>query len=398
MKNDHPGTMLLDREEEPARGRPLRIAYVVHRFGQAGQERCISALVNGLPHDQVLPMVISIDDRCEAASWITRQDARVVSLGKRFANDPRLSFRLAKVLRSNRIDIAHSHNWGSLVETSIGCALSGALHVHAEHGLEYGHRESGIRGRLKPVIKRTLYRRADKLVAIARCVKQRISDVYGINEEIINLIPNGVCPVELTDRHGSATEIRRQLKIPDDTIIAGSVGRAVHVKGFDVAINAFARIAARCEKLHLVFVGGGPEKDALAGVAQNHDLSHRIHLVGHSENVGAWLNGFDFYFNSSRSEAMNLAVLEAMSCGLPIVAMDVGDNATMVCGHGDCGRVVAAGDEKAFGEALLETAERKDMRDVMGANSSAVFHRLFSVDRMVEGYYSLYRDLIPECV
>ena len=372
----------------------IKLALVAHRFEIGGLERCMATLVNSLPNDIVEPMVIAFDGECAAAEWITKENVKVASLKKGFPNDPRLALQLARTLREHEIDIVHSHNWGSLVESGIASRLCRIPHVHAEHGLEFNQNEQGWRGKIKPILKRRFFRKASALVAIADCVKRRLSGVYGIDSGRVTLIPNGVPKPSVGDRERNYCEVRQRLGLPGDARIAGTVGRAAHVKGFDNAIRAFHPLANQSSKNHLVIVGGGGEIDRLRELSNKLLIHEQVHLVGHQLDVGFWLSGFDLFFNSSRSEAMNLAVIEAMAVGLPIVAMDVGDNAVMVQKHMKCGLVAQQGDIDEFTRLLDIGLGDRGLSAEWGANSLAVYQSHYSVDKMTHAYLSLYQQLV----
>ena len=114
----------------------VRIAFVVHTFDMGGLERCVARLVNRLDPARFEPMIVCMDRNGDAAGWLQRPDVPIVELRKRAGNDPAVIRRLAKTLRENRIDVVHSHNWGTLLETVLARRWAKtAYHGHAEHGL-----------------------------------------------------------------------------------------------------------------------------------------------------------------------------------------------------------------------------------------------------------------------
>ena len=112
----------------------VRIAFLVNRFGPGGLERCISHIVNGIDVNKFEPLIISFRPIKDAPNWIKRENIGIHSLNKNKGNDPRLVLRLAKLLREQNISIAQSHNWATLVETSLACRFCSVAHIHAEHG------------------------------------------------------------------------------------------------------------------------------------------------------------------------------------------------------------------------------------------------------------------------
>lgn len=381
-----------------AAAEPLRIAYVVHTFHAGGLERCAAYLANRLEREMLRPVIVCLNRSGAAAEWVTATDVPIIEVGKRSGNDPRAATRLARVLREKQIDIAQSHNWGTLIETSVACRLAGAIHVHAEHGQELGAMRIGRMKRwLHRTARRWAFDRCAATVACAESVRLHLNRTWGFPPRLIEFIPNGIdAPETLGDE--ARSQIRRELGIPDDGIIIGSVGRLAAVKDFGTAIRAAAELRDRSRDTHevpyLVIVGDGPERAKLEEIAAATGMSGNVRLVGQQSNIGDWLMAFDLYVNSSLSEAMSLSILEAMACGLAIVATDVGDTAGMIGGDASCGLTVPAGTPSALANALESLARDPERRVILGRNGRDRFHRDYTLDRMVTCYSDLYRRVI----
>ncbi|MCO6459414.1 MAG: glycosyltransferase, partial [Pirellulaceae bacterium] len=149
-----------------------RLAYIVHSMQAGGLEKCVADLATHLDPERWQPLVICLTRSGPAADWIRRPHVPVVELHKRAGNDWGLVRRLVQTLRQWNVELAHSHNWGTLVETSLACRRSQVAHVHAEHGLELnGLRLRGARSRLRRWARQWAFRRADAVVAVADSVR-----------------------------------------------------------------------------------------------------------------------------------------------------------------------------------------------------------------------------------
>lgn len=109
--------------------------------------------------------------------------------------------------------------------------------------------------------------------------------------------------------------IREELGLPTDTILVGAVGRLHESKGHDVLIRAFRATAPA--NAALVIVGEGPQRKTLEKLREG---DRRIHLIGHRPVVQSCLRDLDLFVSPSREESFGLAIVEAMSFGLPIVS------------------------------------------------------------------------------
>jgi len=371
-----------------------RTAFIVHTFDTGGIERCVAHLCNHLDRDRFRPLVICLGRSGTAAEWLERDDVEIVAIRKKPSNDLGAVRRLAAVLRERKIDVVHSHNWGTLVETSLARRWAGVpVHVHSERGTVLGDVEfGGIRHRLRAVAMRWALNRADAVISNAASVARRVDERCGFPAERIHLIPNGVLVPRIDDREQARCRVREELNIPANAFVVGSIGRLVPVKNFGMAIKAVARLNANNRNTHLILVGDGPERDNLTMCARSEGIADRVHLLGHREDIGNWLAVMDIYVNSSRSEGMSQSILEAMAAGLSQVVTDVGDNAELVGGESPCGRVVPAGDVSEMAAAMVDILEDPIQRESLGGNALARHQSRYEFFRMIRNYESFYDE------
>lgn len=158
------------------------------------------------------------------------------------------------------------------------------------------------------------YQRADAVVtltgATGRWVREHIPGAH------VHVIPNAVRwplpAIEPTVDSHKAEGCFRLL----------AVGRYHEVKGFDRLIAAFSMLAKYFPDWELVIVGEGPQRSALEQQVESLGLQERVRLVGQVGNMQDWYESSDIYVLSSRYEGLSNSLLEAMACGLPVVAVD----------------------------------------------------------------------------
>src|SRR5579872_3258324 len=244
--------------------RPLRVALVVHTFEIGGIERHVARLASRLDRRRFQPLIVCLARSGQAAQWLEADDVPVIELHKRPRNDLRLVFRLARVLRDERVDLVHSHNWGTLVETALARRWAGVpVHVHAERGTVLGVVDGrGLKARLRALAMSWAVRRASALVSNAQAVARRAAAAARLPVEQVRVIPNGLDPPQRRDAR-EREKVRRQCGIPQDVPVVGSVGRLVAVKNFSSAIEALSRLSGGSNSPHLLLVGDGPERAKL---------------------------------------------------------------------------------------------------------------------------------------
>ncbi len=371
----------------------IRIAFVVHSLRPGGIERSVTRIVNGLPSDRYSPVIICLDRSGDAAQWLGRP-VEIIELKKRPGNDLGIFRRLWTALRKGGFDIVQSHNWGTLVETSVARKFAKVpVHIHAERGTVLGRVEAGgLRHHARAKVMAAMLKRVNGVMSNAHSVAARVEQRSGYKRERIKIIPNGVSAPDKQALELGRKQVRRELGIQSDQVVFGSVGRLAHVKGFDIAVRAFVELSDSGPSCHLLLVGDGSERETIEKLLPD-ERRQRVHFVGHQSDTWPYLAAMDVYFNSSRSEGMSQSVVEAMACGLPIIATDVGDSRTLVVGADDeCGVVVEPESVDAIRNAMVNLSEDTSIREQLGVAAKRNHNRSYSEDVFIETLDAYYKE------
>jgi teichuronic acid biosynthesis glycosyltransferase TuaC len=197
---------------------------------------------------------------------------------------------------------------------------------------------------------RTTLRKADFVVTKSKGLLDEARRL-GASPNRSSAILNG-CNSQIF-RPASRSAARAALSLNPDTKLALFVGRLVPVKGLPDLIAAVSLARASSKSLDLAIIGDGPLKGELESLVRERGLEGSVHFIGSRgpEQVAQWLAASDVLCLSSYSEGCPNVVLEALSCGRPVVATDVGGAPEIVDHH--CGMLVPSGDPPAFARALL---------------------------------------------
>jgi len=150
--------------------------------------------------------------------------------------------------------------------------------------------------------------RLDGLICVNRAQTAQLSRYQGMTRTIPNWLPHA-------PGDSARVGLREELGLTDDVFLMGAVGRLHASKGMDVLIAAFR--ASAPANAALAILGEGPQRAELEKLRAG---DHRIHLLGFREDVSQCLQGLDLFVSPSREESFGLAILEAMSAGLPVIA------------------------------------------------------------------------------
>lgn len=207
----------------------------------------------------------------------------------------------------------------------------------------------------------------------------------------MSLIIYGVDPQAIAPDHSQHAALRARLGLGDDTPLILAVGRLVPKKGFDVLVKAAVSIAPHA---HIVIVGDGDQRAELTALTSALGVSERLHFVGNvpRTELTDYYNAADIFAMPSLRlpvDGLNVAVVEAMSCALPVVASDVGGN-PLVVADGDNGLLVGEGQVEAFAAATNRLLADPVLRLAMGQRSRERVLAEFSWERIAAEYGELF--------
>jgi len=177
-------------------------------------------------------------------------------------------------------------------------------------------------------MRKRLLQRADAFVTLSGDIETELA-AFGLGDVPCHRIPNGVDSAVFTP---AAAEERRALRgrlgLPADQMLCAFVGRLTPQKDPDILLEAWTM--GRFSRAHLVLVGDGPLRRGLEARVACGPLAGQVIFAGATADVASYLRAADLLVLPSRAEGMSNALLEAMACGVPVVATDVNGNREVV--------------------------------------------------------------------
>jgi glycosyltransferase involved in cell wall biosynthesis len=205
------------------------------------------------------------------------------------------------------------------------------------------------------------------------------------------VIPNGVDPASYCPDAGARERIRRMWSVTRDETLLGCVARWDPLKDHENLLRAIKMLVDRGYAFRCALVGRGmsAENRDLQRMIEQWGVADRLILAGASSEVPAIMNALDLHVLPSRSESLPVAVLEAMACGTPCVATDVGDARHII---GDTGWLARPLDPKALADAIEAALadQRRGACIERAENCRARIIREFSLARMGAEYAALW--------
>lgn len=366
---------------------PLRIAHVLPSFQMGGQERVALDLARTqrAGGHRVLAFALDAGPEGTLAPLFRAADVETATVAKRPGFDPALVLRLAARFAREGLDVVHTHNPLPLTYAAPAGKLARAVVVHTKHGENLEVRSRRV------VLRRAMAAFADAFVAVSPTTADAARKTRDVAERKLRVIPNGIDVARFGRRAGERERVRRELGIPDDAWVVGTVGRLASEKNHVLLVRALA--GAVGERARLVVVGDGPEAGAIGRAVAEAGAGRFVHLTGARTDVARLLAAFDVFALPSLSEGLPLVVLEAMATGLPVIASAVGGLPDVVA-DGETGFLVPSGDDRALRERLLALAADPRRARAMGARAQELASARHSLERMSQAYLELYGELL----
>ncbi|MFN3728309.1 MAG: glycosyltransferase family 4 protein [Fimbriimonadaceae bacterium] len=269
------------------------------------------------------------------------------------------------------------------------------MHTHLSEGTLIGARAA--RRAKVPVVStvhglnlRWSYAFSDRLITVSEAARKHLLRQGVAEHKVVavhNALPWGWKPSPL-----SRERARRDLGLDPAEFLIVNVGRPSRQKGVDVAIRAFAVLAKDCPTARLLLVGDSKEKMRMEILAARLKVLPQVRFVGFREDVPTWLRAADVFFFPSRSEAMGIALLEAMASELPIVASNVGGIPEVVTA--DVGSTHPLNDTEGMARSLRTLLTDNAMRNRMGRAGPTRVSTEFSHERQASRVDAIYRELL----
>jgi glycosyltransferase involved in cell wall biosynthesis len=347
-----------------------------HLYGGARQ---VAYLLNGLAARGVDNLLV-----CAAGQPIAAGCAAKV-FEWRLGGDLDASFyrRLVKLARDERPDIVHIHSRRGA--DSVGGRAARRAGVPAILTRRVHSSEPGfwLRFKCAPY---------DAIVAISSAVQDELV-ARGIGDERLTLIPSAVDTTQYCPDSGARDRLVSRFRLPADALIGGAVAQLIPRKGLDRLLPVAAKLVAAEPRFRLLLFGQGPDRSALARTIELRGLVDRVLLCGFVDDLPALLPGLDLLLHPARREGLGVAVLEAMSAGVPVVASAVGGIVDLI-DDGVTGRLIVPRDEHGWHDAVRELLADSNCRDTLAKGAREKVEARFTIDRMTDHYLTLYRGVL----
>lgn len=352
----------------------MKIVQVMPDFGLAGAETMVENLSCGLAAEGCDVLVISFFDLHTAITErIENRGIKIKYLGKKRGFDPSIISKMRKIIKAYQPDVIHTHRY-VLPYAFLASMGFKAKRVHTVHNV--AQKEQTKVGKN---INRVLFRYFNVVpVALSKEIQRTIQDVYGLPDNRIPVVFNGIDLSRCIVKESYARK---------DTFTVLHIGRFMDVKNHELLLRSFARFKGQHSDARLQLLGDGELKENMMQLAGQLNITDAVEFAGLQSNVYPWLHNADVFILPSKFEGMPMTLIEAMGTGLPIIASNVGGIPDMLSSQKEA-LLIEPKEEKII-EALEMVYSDAKKREYWGRNALQR-SSLFSSQAMARKYLQLY--------
>ena len=300
---------------------------------------------------------------------------KLTSLGVKYHNIPfermplkpqnlKAYTQLKSLIDSEKFDLIHCHTPVGGIITRFAAAKSrkknGTKVIYTAHGFHF------FEG--APLINWLIYFTAEKLCSyftdtIITINKEDYNNAQTkLNAKKVAYVPGvGVDTAFFDGKAGKREALLNEISAEENSVILLSVGELSDRKNHSVSIKALSEI--KNENVHLVIAGTGEKRDEFLSLAKDLGVDGRVHLLGFRTDIAELLKSADIFLFPSIQEGLPVALMEAMSCSLPVICSEIRGNIDLI--DDTCGVLCEATDVDAFAKAIQKLIGNPDLRKTM---------------------------------
>ena len=294
-------------------------------------------------------------------------------------------------IKAKRIQLIHSH----LDEPNNLAVLLGKISripafptVHNTNYLLYKRNVLDPRVNLKKIINTITYKKADRVIAISPEVKQVIRHKYYLKESQVTVLKNGIVFKKTKPKtdlfQKEFTNSRKKFKII-------AIGRLTYQKYFEILIKATAEVITKSQDIVVNIIGEGEDRIKLERLINELKVKKFVNLLGIRNDVMEIMNSSHIIVIPSRYEGLSISMIEAMACGLPVIASDAPGLSEYVK-QGKNGFLFPVGDYKQMAEYILLLGSNKELIQTLSKGARNTFEKEFDINKNIKPLDKLFRQ------
>ena len=389
----------------------IKVLHIITRFDKGGSAQNTFLTLLGQKKQNIEPSLVaglSLESEMKNEEMKSKEIdiLKLESEGIQFIQCPYLVRRINiikdfkafidiwRIIKKNNPFIVHTHSSKAGLLGRLAAKLAGVpIIVHTPHGHIFFGYFGPFKTKIFILLERLASRITDRIVALTNREKEDHVRLRIAIEDKFVIIHSGIDLKKFKELlFNEKQNFKKELGVPQNSLIVGTVGRLEPVKGPEFLIEASKYIILKHPDTYFIFAGDGHLKKNLEKKASELGIKKNIIFLGWRDDVAKIISIYDIFVLPSLNEGMGRVLVEAMALKKPIVASDIGGIPDLVA-HGKNGFLVPPKDPKELAnyiQILLEDGERREKMGIAGKEMA----ENFSKEKMVERINKLYKELM----
>ncbi len=370
---------------------PPKVLHLINSRGLYGAERVLVNLIAATDRQRYSPQFCLLRTMScpnqELLDAVTSKQVQPYVIPCRRWIDLAAVRQLKKLLKEERIDIIHSHGMKARLYGLLAAPGIPVRTITTHHNWI----RSSLIETCFELLDAFYIRFYPKIVAVSPEVQQHMQR-YLIPKKNTQVIINGVNMLEFRKNHTDRVRIRDEFSIAPETPLIGAIGRISPEKGQKFFIEATAQVLKSYPKACFVLVGDGGQSEEMRAYAEALGIARNVIFTGFRTDIAGWYSALDIFVLPSLLEGTPMALLEAMSTGVPVVATDVGGVGHIVQDEKN-GLLVPSANADKLATGIKRLLTDSTWMTQLAKNGLSTVASRYSAEKMAENYMTLYDEV-----
>jgi len=369
----------LDRNNK----RKLNVIHLVEELTIGGLEKILTTIVLNLDKKKYNVSVWCLREGGFFADKLVKEGIDVKILHISTSRNPLSIYKLYRLLKCHKFDIIHTHAYSAGTIGRMSAFLAGVPVI-----ISHNHSVYDYYGKFYNLVEWFLSLITDRVICISEVVNGFANKTQRINSKKLITIHNGIDDVcDLTEK--SSSDLKKELGIPINHPVICTISHMEEHKGLKYLLEAASLLLQSKNDVSFLLVGEGVLKKELKILCADLKIEKNVIFAGEQSDISEILSLSDIFVLPSLREGLPLTILEAMACGKPVIATNVGGIPEIVK-DGENGILVYPKDPETLYMAMNELLGDREKREKMGRIGKRVCDESFRTKTMVEKVEDLY--------
>jgi glycosyltransferase involved in cell wall biosynthesis len=365
----------------------INLLEIIYTLGFGGAERLAATICQNLDRELFDPKVCGLygEDGPLTESLNQSKIPSFFLKGETMTKPIFLKAIYDSIKREN-VTLIHVHGFYLLLQCLLPAKLAGVKIVYTEHAnfTIKRFRKYSLLASIFPYF-------VDRMTTVSGHLKDYFVNELKVPSSKIQVIYNGVDLEKFKSFNGNLSRIQ------NGKIRIGTVGRLNQVKDHETLLKALAIIHGIRDDFHMTIVGDGELRSFLEKRIDDLKISDHVDLLGNREDIPQLLSDFDIFLLSSKREGFPITLLEAMACGKPVIATEVGGIPEAVH-DGENGLLVPPENPETLAKAILGLLQDRQLMEDIARRGRQTVEGSFSMRGMMQSYQELFLDMMGRSI